>query len=391
MPSCKLTKSAIDRIEAAHTAQIWWDPDLKGFGLKVTPEGRKVFLVQYRARGSLGNPKKYTIGPYGPVTPNGARAEAQRILLARAMGNDPQSERMAQRKQSRDETVAATVQAFLEQHASQNRSASETRRVFDKDVLPLWGRRPIAKVTKRDVNELLDGIRARGSHIMANRVLATVRKFFNWSVSKGLIERSPCEGISAPTREHSRDRVLSDTELARVLSAAKNISFPFGPMVTFLALTAQRREEVGGLEWTHLNEDFTEWTIPRELTKNNKAHVVHLSDPAQAVLRSLPRIGRLAFSLSPTSPFQGHSKAKRRLDELSGVFGWRLHDLRRTAVSGMARLGVPPHVADKILNHQSGAISGVAAVYQRHQFTSERAEALALWGRHVEGALRGQV
>jgi integrase len=110
---------------------------------------------------------------------------------------------------------------------------------------------------------------------------------------------------------------------------------------------------------------------------------VHLSDQAIAVLRQAKRRGTFVFSLTGARPFQDFSKAKRELDAKSGVTGWRLHDLRRNCVSGMAALGVAPHVADKILNHQSGTISGVAAVYQRHQFMSERKEALEKWGAHV--------
>jgi Phage integrase family len=123
------------------------------------------------------------------------------------------------------------------------------------------------------------------------------------------------------------------------------------------------------------------WTIPKSRTKNAKAHVVHLCDQSLAVLKRAQQ-GPLVFSRG-TKPFQEFSRAKRALDQLSGVTGWRLHDLRRTCVSGMARLGVAPHVADKILNHQAGTISGVAAVYQRHEFLAERRAALDLWGAHI--------
>jgi integrase len=129
--------------------------------------------------------------------------------------------------------------------------------------------------------------------------------------------------------------------------------------------------------------------FPKSRTKNAKAHVVHLSEQSMAVLARADRPGPYVFSLLGTKPFQEFSQAKRLLDQLWGVTGWRLHDLRRTCVSGMARLGVAPHVADKILNHQSGTISGVAAVYQRHNFLTERRAALDLWGAHVGQLLTG--
>ena len=125
------------------------------------------------------------------------------------------------------------------------------------------------------------------------------------------------------------------------------------------------------------------WKLSSDRTKNAKSHEVHLSDPVLVVLSRGKKQGKFVFSRSGDVPFQDFSLAKREIDELSGVTGWRLHDLRRTCVSGMARLGIAPHVADKILNHQAGTISGVAAVYQRHDFLAEREQALKLWGAHV--------
>jgi integrase len=194
-----------------------------------------------------------------------------------------------------------------------------------------------------------------------------------------------------PTREHSRYRVLADEELRPVAIASRAVGFPFGPIIEFLALTGQRRDEVGSMAWHHVDLDRHQWVIPPEHSKNGKPHIVHLSDRAICVLREIPRTGALVFSLNGKTPFQGYSKAKRRLDQASGVSGWTLHDLRRTVVSGMARLGVAPHVADKILNHQSGTISGVAAVYQRHEFLIERKAALCRWGQHVANLTASEV
>jgi integrase len=181
--------------------------------------------------------------------------------------------------------------------------------------------------------------------------------------------------------------VLDDEELTRIILGARQIGGPYGGIVEFLALTGQRREEVARLQWEELDLAHRIWTIPKSRTKNAKAHVVHLSEQSLAVLTRADRNSLLVFSLLGTKPFQEFSRAKRVLDQLSGVTGWRLHDLRRTCVSGMARLGVAPHVADKILNHQSGTISGVAAVYQRHEFLAERRAALELWGAHVDRVL----
>jgi integrase len=195
-------------------------------------------------------------------------------------------------------------------------------------------------------------------------------------------------GHGLPAKEVARDRALDDRELAQVILAARKIGGPYGGIVEFLALTGQRREEVAGLPWEELDLAQRIWTIPKARTKNAKAHIVHLSRQALTVLKRAGQRGPLVFSLLGTKRFQHFTHAKRRLDQLSGVTRWRLHDLRRTCVSGMARLGVAPHVADKILNHQSGTISGVAAVYQRHEFLAERRTALDLRGAHVDQLLR---
>ena len=124
------------------------------------------------------------------------------------------------------------------------------------------------------------------------------------------------------------------------------------------------------------------WHIPSYRSKNAKAHLVHLSDRVWAIIKGQPRHSRFVFATSGGKNFQSFKYAKETLDQLSSVTGWRIHDLRRTVVTGMARLGVPPHVADKILNHQSGTISGVAAVYQKHEFLTERKDALDRWSQH---------
>jgi integrase len=223
--------------------------------------------------------------------------------------------------------------------------------------------------------------------VAANKFLKVVKSFFNWCVGRAIVERSPCEGIRAPTVERARDRVLTDRELSRIIQAARQLGGPYGAIVEVLALTGQRRDEVARMSWDEIDLNHRVWTLPATRTKNDKPHIVQLLDPVVAVIRAQPRAGNLVFSRNGVAPVGDFSSHKRRLDDLCGVSHWRLHDLRRTMVSGMAGLGVAPHVADKILNHVAGMISGVAAVYQRHEFLKERRDALERWGAHVEGLL----
>jgi integrase len=390
MPTMKLTKQVIDGLHPQDKDKFYWDTEVKGFGVKVTPKGRKTFLVQYRPGGKTTPTRKMSLGAYGTVTPHQAKTEATRILGLRAEGRDPALELRQSRQTIASNRFSDVVDDFIKKHVSQNRSADEVARIIRKDALPKWGARSVHEITKRDINDLLDSVVDRGAPVMANRVLAAIRKFFNWCVSRGIIEISPCNGIAAPHKEKARDRVLSDTELSSVVKAAHQIGGAFGAIVLMLVFTAQRLNEVSRMEWQELDLDVATWTIPGERTKNKKTHNVHLSAHALALLKSAPELGSFVFTTNGRTPFSGFGKAKKRLDDASGVSDWVLHDIRRTVTSGMASIGIAPHIADKILNHQSGTISGVAAVYQRHEFLEERKTALEAWGNYVALLVDGE-
>lgn len=381
MPRARLTKSAIDALPTPPAELVYWDEALPGFGVKVTPKGRKVFVVLYRAGGKGSQLRKYTIGPYGRVTLHVARAEAQRVLAARADGRDPAGEKREARRRLVADRVDDLVDSYIKQHVSTRRSAGEITRILKREVVTRWGSRSIHSINKRDLIDLADEIVDRGAPVSANKALKVTKSFLSWCVGKAIIDRSPGEGVNPPSRESARDRVLSDEELGRVIRAAREIGGAYGGIIELLALTAQRREEVNQLTWDELDLERAVWTLPGSRTKNGKPHIVHLSAPALELIEAQPRAGTYVFS--GQRPFHQFARAKRTLDSMSAVSGWRVHDLRRTAVSGMARLGIPPHVADKILNHSSGSISGVAAVYQRHEFLKERASALDEWAAHL--------
>ena len=390
MPRIKLTKSTIDALPTLSSDVIYWDANSPGFGVKVTPKGRKVFVVLYRTGGAGSKLRKYTIGPYGRVTLHQARVAAQKVFAAKLDGRDPAAEKREARRRAVADLVEDLLEAFITQRLSQNRSAAETSRLLRREVGKPWAGRSIHTIGKRDVVGVVSAIVQRGAPGAANKTLKSLKTFLRWCVGQAILDQSPAEGVPLPTKEVARDRVLDDSELTQVILAARNIGGPYGAIVELLALTGQRREEVACLHWEELDLAQRIWMIPKARTKNAKAHIVHLSRQALAVLKRADQRGPFVFTLLGTKPFQDFARAKRRLDRLSGVTGWRLHDLRRTCVSGMARLGVAPRVADKILNHQAGAISGVAAVYQRHEFLSERRQALDLWGGHV-GAILNDV
>jgi integrase len=390
----KLTKRVVEAAEPAAGDQHLWDAEVKGFGLKVTPAGRKVFLFQYRMGGRAAKTERYTIGEYrSPYTVDGARGEAVRLLAEVKAGRNPAEAKRAERRSepNRARPFGEVAAEFIERHAKPNtRDWRKTEYLLRRDVLPFWSARPVREISRQDVIELIDRVADRGARIHANRVLAAVRVLFNWALSRGVIEASPAAGVKAPGAETARERVLSEDELREVWRAADAAPYPFGPFFKLLILTAQRRDEVAGMCWSEIDEARALWTIPGERAKNGRAHEVPLSTPALDILRSIPRLdgSDQVFTTNGRTPISGFSKAKARLDHASGVGlierdEWRVHDIRRSVTTFMAETGIAPHVVDKLLNHVSGSIHGVAAVYNRHGYTDERRRALDAWANRL--------
>jgi integrase len=366
---------------------------LPGFYLVIQPSGSRSWAVRYRHH---GHPCKYTIGRYPAIDLASARKLASAALRAVAEGRDPTQEKKQARPAKADDIEIVAAQ-FIERHCSRSnrpRTAAETARLLEQHVLPRLRGRSVREITRRDILDVLDRVVDNGAPISANRTLAAVRKLFNWCTSRDIIAVSPCAGVKPPTPERARDRVLSDDELVRVWRAAEKIGGPFGALVQLLALTGQRRDEVAGMRWDELSPDAHLWTLPRGRVKTDQGHEVPLSAAATAILKSIPRIADSSFVLTTNgaAPSSGYSKGKRKLDALlpPDMPPWRLHDLRRTVASGMARLGVNLPVIEKVLNHSSGSFAGIVSVYQKHGFADEKRTALDAWGQHVEKLLSGK-
>ncbi|BDW86637.1 tyrosine-type recombinase/integrase [Roseicyclus marinus] len=365
-----------------------YDAQVRGLGVRIGTSGTKSWFVMTRVAGRM---TRRTIGHYPRIGLKEARIRGAEELAKMARG---EMEAPAKRQCFHD-----VYREWLQRDQGGNKTVSQVKKAMELHVLPKLGQRRLDDIKKADVLKLIDGIRDSGAEVQANRVLAFLRRFFNWCLERDYLDGNPTLGIAKPTKEVARDRVLSPDEIARVLQAAEAIRYPFGPFVKLLILTGQRRDEVAGMRWREINDADCVWVLPAERSKNGKAHTVHLSDAAIAVLRSVPRIDgcELVFPATrvrrktdegepaPVLPISGFSTTKRQLDELSGVTGWTLHDLRRSfATHCTEKLGVSPVVVDKVLNHQSGAVRGVAAVYQRGQYLEERRNALEAWGRWIE-------
>lgn len=389
----RLTTAAIERTKPTSTRREIPDDLCPGLYLVVQSSGLKSWALRYR-RNSDGKTRKLTLGRFPALDLSSARGAAREALSAVQTGSDPAGDKSARkaRGEGDDNPLAteAVIARFLSDGCSQHRSQSETARLLNKEVLPHWRGRTIDSIKRADVVDLIWRLKDRGTLVQANRLFARLRRLFNWTVEFGLLETSPMDGLKRPASEQERDRVLDDEELAAIWRACDSIGWPFGQLVQLLILTGQRRDEVAGMRWGEIDLTDRIWRLPAERMKNGDAHDVALSDTAMEILDDLPRINDsvLVFTTNGETPVSGFSRAKSRIDHASGVDGWKLHDLRRTCATGMARLNVPPHVADKVLGHKQGAIKGVARIYNRFEYADERRAALEAWARYVESLIR---
>ena len=257
------------------------------------------------------------------------------------------------------------------------------------------------RIRRADVSELVRTLR-KNSPIAANRVLAYVKKFFGWCVDQDLLEASPAASIKRPAKEIKRDRVLTDAEIRAIWQACGELG-AFGRAFRFMLATGQRRTEIGEMAWREVDRTQKLWTLPRERTKADRAHEAPLSDLALAILDKCPKLGEYVFTTGGERPISGWSKAKAALDRLAfeklkaiasergadastKIADWRLHDLRRTCATHLAKLGVDRIVISKLLNHSEGGVTGI---YDRHSRDVEKRAAMELWGRRLQSIVDG--
>lgn len=452
-----LTKTAIDDLPATGRQHFLWDVNPPGFGVRVSPAGVKSYVYQYRIGGRAGRAVRTTVGRHGEITVEQARKLAHKLAEKVRNSVDPvkaKREAIEQEKAARaaakDLAFDAYCQTYLERRVDGEGMASRgnIEMAFRLHAIPVLRSKPLPEITKRDISAVLDSLPAT-SLALRRSVFAILSKMMNWAVGRGDIASSPMLGMKRPPAAPSRDRVLSNAELALALRAARATVAPFGPFYELLFATGQRREEVAALNWAELDRSAALWTLPGSRTKNGEPNLVHLNRHAIAAIdraaasavavqairegeqklrptererqfsevqrgalvdlatgaRKWPSRG-LVFSGTGTTALSGFSRAKARLDadmlklarrdagECAEVElePWRLHDARRTLATGMQRLGVRFEVTEAILNHTSGASrSGVAAVYQRHDWAPEKRVALDAWADHCDMVLEGTV
>ncbi|MCC0805952.1 tyrosine-type recombinase/integrase [Methylobacterium sp. W2] len=361
-------------LEPDQPERVWWDCDLPGFGYRLR-NGRATWVIRPPRNG--GRSSLITIGQVHLMEVAAARRAALEQL---ANGTNPRETRRTERAQA-----GLTVETVFERYSddAQKRLRPSTLANLKTHLNQHWKglhAAPLASVRRADVAEQLRSITASSGPHAALRARRTLSTVFAWAIGEGLVEANPVVGTNPPGVEVRRDRVLNERELADVWGACPPTTH-FGRIIRLLILTGQRRDEVAGMTWGEIDFQGALWRLPAARSKNGIAHDVPLSKPALDIVADAPqREGRALVFGDGAGPFSGFSKAKVRLDKTLDINEpWRIHDLRRTAATGMADLGALPHVVEAVLNHVSGSRAGVAGIYNRATYAAEKRAALDLW------------
>lgn len=394
----KFTDRSIAAIKPKPERFIVWADGGKGFGVRVSPQGKKTFIYMYRFQ---GRSRMMTLGEYPHIKLAEANEAHAKAWAASKKDIDPGAHKVAERKAERTaETIAELVEDYLEKWAKKRkRSWLEDKRIFDKDVLPKWKHRKARDIQRKDVINLLDAIVDRGAPIQANRTLAAIRKMFKFAIERDIVPYSPCAGIRAPSDESQRDRVLSHEEIKALWKNLDDADMHCGTKIAIkmILTTAQRSGEVVGAEWSEFDTKAGWWTIPGGKTKNGLPHRVPLSQLALELLKQAEQYSKGGVYVFPSpkkSKVLGADGKPKNKHIHRSALGHALndnleklmldnitpHDLRRTAASHMTSLGIARLTVSKILNH---AESGVTAVYDRHSYDAEKCSALNVWAKEI--------
>jgi integrase len=404
------------------------DGGCKGLHLVVQPSGAKSWALRYRRPDK--RPAKLTLGTVFEIEGKKPEPEnepvigghltlaaAHRLVAALrhqiAQGRDPGAAHKAEKERRRAaavegaaNTFGAAARDFVEQYASKEvRRWKEQARLLglrpeDLTLIPKgladrWGERPIAEIDGHDIYALIDETRRCGApglerrsegptEARARAMLSCLSRMFKWLAKRGRVSHNPCAAVHRPEAPKARDRVLTDAEIVGFWSATGAEREEVSALLRLLLLTGCRLNEVARMTRAELSDDGATWNIPGARTKNGRPHVVPLPPLAREIIASVPGRGEAVFATN------SWSRIKHRLDAFMAIPPWRLHDLRRTAATGMAELGVAPHVVEAALNHVSGAKAGVAGTYNRAAYAAEKKAALERWADHVTGLTSGR-
>jgi len=372
-----LTTKSIEAAKAAATRCEIPDGGCRNLYLVTQPSGLKSWACRYRF---AGQPTKLTLGAWPTVGLAEARRLAATAMAEVARGIDPAAaKRKARAPEHGRDTVDRLATLFLEQHAKRKTRAASWKAVegtFRREVLPAWGKRPIASIRRRDVADLVNAV-AMTRPILANRLLAHLSRFFRWCVARDWIVGSPVIGVERPAAETVRSRCLSDDEIRTFWAATNTLPVPFGAIFRLLLLSAARRQEIGDLRWTEIDATRRLWTLPAARNKAGADLIRPLGPRAWEIITAQPHDSDYVFGHARS----GFGHMKRRLDRAMQIADWRTHDLRRVARSLLSRGRVESDVAEMLLGH---TLPGIRKVYDVHSYLDEKRAAYGTLEREID-------
>jgi integrase len=396
----RFTKPAIAALKLPNEKAelIAFDDAMPGFGIRIRAGGKRTWVVQYRVG---QRQRRLTLGRVEILDLDHARAAAKQALAKVGLGGDPRLEREKSLAEAAKQLsgVADRYLAVAERRL-RPRSFHEMRRYLKVAWAPL-GDVPIGAIDRATVASHLARMTTENGPVAADRARASLSALFNWAAGEGIADSNPVAFTNRPSNAGPRNRILTDGEIAEVWRSCGNDEY--GQIIRLLILTGQRREEVGGIAWSEIDLDKALWQLPAERTKNGRAHQVPLSDAAIAILSAVPERAErdLVFGAGERG-FSGWSWGKASLDhrildarkkaapepaKAKPMPAWTVHDLRRTWATRSADIGTAPHIVEAVLNHLSGAKSGIAGVYNLSVYAPEKRAAMVLWGAHITGLL----
>ena len=374
---------------------IQGDLQVPGLGVRLRPSGAASYVVMKRLPGQT-KPTRITLGRVGDLTLQDAREKAREAIAATRQGVRVNAEKRRERtiaRQVEAETgyrpgsFGETAERYIRSECKMLARGADVEAVIRRHLLPPWGERQLDELRRRDLTALLDPIIESGRTQSAHKLREVAIRIVNWAIDRGDIELNFLATASRGRRRAGilrrtrRDRVLTDDEIRAIWQACYHVGWPFRDFVRLALMLGQRREEIAAMEWVELDLQRRLWVIPAERYKTRVEHAIPLPAPAIELICSMPRVcERFVFSTAPGTHFSGFSKSKARLDDLSRVSGWRIHDLRRTVRTNLAALRVDTNTAERVLGH---VIGGVRGVYDRYAYLDEKREALDRWAARL--------
>ena len=354
--------------------------------MRVRPSAHKTYVLFYRAKNRTRN-RKLTLGRAEAIQATEARRQARELHGQIAAGKDPADDKLAYRNAS----LGIAYEAFKKEHLPKvsREHAKGRERIFERHFLPKLGDKVLSEISRAEIKEIVDKI-ARKHKSAACNAQRGFSAFLSWCVEHGLIEQHVLRGSKLPAQYRPRERILTDDELFAVWTACEGSPRVWRAYFRMLIVTGQRRTEVADMRWDEINLEGLTWTLPAHRTKNRREHVVPISPLMMSVLREAPGKDGFVFPapLNQKLPLRAFGRQTNELRKQAKVSGFRLHDIRRTAASIMGKIDVAPHVIEAILNHKSGIISGIAAIYNKHKYEREKAIGLRRYGEYVEALIQ---